>query len=189
MLGRLLQRLEQRVEGRGREHVDLVHHEDAVLARRGRVAHRLDELAHVVHAGAAGRVDLAHVRRRPGGDLLARRALGAGLVRGALVAVEAAGQDAGQRGLADAARSGEQQGVRDPAGADRVAQRGRDVGLTRHLVEAARPPFSCQDFVAQQGVVRRVGASRIAGHPRPQLQARYRCFLPDLTGFKANPLR
>ena len=74
---RLLERLEQRVEGRRREHVHLVDDEDAVLAGRGRVADRRDQLAHVVDAGAARGVDLLHVgracRRRSRGTASTRR--------------------------------------------------------------------------------------------------------------------
>ena len=50
---------------------------------------------------------------------------------GPLLAVERLGQDARRGGLADAAHAGEEEGVRDAAGADGVAQRARDVFLNK----------------------------------------------------------
>ena len=122
-----------------REHVHLVDDEDAVLAGRGGVADGLDQLAHVVDAGAARGVDLLHVGRGA-----ARRSRGTaahspqGVVRRALLAVQAAREDAREGGLADAARARQQDRVGHARRADRVAQRRRDVRLARHLVEALR---------------------------------------------------
>jgi hypothetical protein len=115
--------------------VDLVDDEDPVLAGRRRVADRGDQLAHVVDARAARRVDLLHVGRGARADLAARVALAARRVGGAFVAVQAAREDARERGLADAARAREQDRVRHAPGADRVAQRRRDVGLAADVVE------------------------------------------------------
>jgi hypothetical protein len=61
VLRRLFQRLQQRIEGLPRQHVDFVDDVDLV-ARLGRpVAHLLDDLAHVVDAGPGGRVHLDDV--------------------------------------------------------------------------------------------------------------------------------
>ena len=52
VLGRLFQRLEQGVEGRRGQHVDLVDDIDLVVAADRRVAHAVDDLfAHVIDAG------------------------------------------------------------------------------------------------------------------------------------------
>ena len=60
---RLLERLEQRVERRRREHVDLVDDIDLVLAaHRGKVDGVDDLLAHVVHAGTACGIELVDIR-------------------------------------------------------------------------------------------------------------------------------
>ncbi len=111
----LLEGLQQRVERRRREHVDFVDDEDPVAAGRRGVADRLDDLAHVVDAGAARGVDLLDVGRAALGDLDAGRADAAGRVRRALLAVQAAGDEAGEGRLADAARAGEQDRVGDAA--------------------------------------------------------------------------
>ena len=59
----------------------------------------------------------------------------------------AARQDAGGRGLADAARAGEDERLRDAAGRDRVAQRLRDAALADDVIEPLRTPFAGEDLV------------------------------------------
>ncbi len=178
-----------------------------------RVADRLDQLAHVVDRGAARRVDLLHVRRGAAGDLDARGADAAGRRGRALLAVEAARQDARDGGLADAARTAEQHRVRDAAHRDRIAQRGGDVLLAAHFGEALGSPFSRENLVAQCGgtlagagtslMVLRSASPRCArrrtgacGAPRqdrraphPPLVRRCRCSLPGLTGFTKHRAR
>ena len=61
MLGRLLQRLEQAVEGLLREHVHLVDDVDLVAGGVRLVVGAVDQLADVVDAGVGGRVHLDHV--------------------------------------------------------------------------------------------------------------------------------
>ena len=115
---RFLDRLQQRVERRRRELMHFVDDEDLVA-----VAHRSnrqpgdDHLADVVDAGVAGRVDLEHVDVAPLRDLDAGIALTAGIGRRPLHAVQRRGEDARRGGLAAAARSGEHEGLRDPAAA------------------------------------------------------------------------
>ncbi len=62
---RLLQRLQQPVEGRFRQHVDLVDDIDLVARRDRRIAHRLNDLADVVDACVAGGIHLDHVDMPP----------------------------------------------------------------------------------------------------------------------------
>ena len=61
MRRRFFQRLEQRVEGALREHVHFVDDVDLVARLNGRIAHAVDDLAHVVDAGVGGGVHLDHV--------------------------------------------------------------------------------------------------------------------------------
>ena len=65
MRRRLFQRLEQRVERLLRQHVHFVDDVDLVARRHRAIAHALDELAHVVDAGAA-RPRPSRSRRRGG---------------------------------------------------------------------------------------------------------------------------
>ena len=68
---RLLERLQQRVEGVRREHVHLVD-EVHLVATAGRgVLHVIEQLARVVDLGARGRIDLDQVDEAAGVDLAA----------------------------------------------------------------------------------------------------------------------
>ena len=136
MRRRLLERLQQRVEGVRREHVHFVDQVDLVAAARRRVLHVVEQLARVVDLGARGRVDLEQVDEAAGVDVAAGAALAAGRRRDALLAVERLGEDARDRRLADAARAGEQERVVDAARVERVGQRAADVVLADELVEA-----------------------------------------------------
>ena len=82
--GRLLERLEQRVERRPREHVHLVDDVDLVAVALRQVLRVLANLAHVLDAVVGRAVDLRHVDRGAGGDLGARLADAAGVGGGAL---------------------------------------------------------------------------------------------------------
>ena len=147
-LGRLLERLQQRVERRRREHVDLVDVEDAELALDRRVLDLgEDALVDVLDLVVRGAVDLDHVERRAAGDGPAGGALPAGVRGGAVLAVEGLGEDAGEGGLAGAAGAGEEVGLRDAALLDRGAQRADDVVLPDDLLEGLRAPFAGDDFV------------------------------------------
>jgi hypothetical protein len=92
--------------------VRLVDHEDLEAADARLVGGALDEVADLVDAAVAGRIELDVVDVAVGVDLAARLALAAGLGGDAARAigtgaVQALGQDAADGGLADAARAGE----------------------------------------------------------------------------------
>ena len=146
--GRLLERLEQRVERRSREHVDLVDDVDLVAPAGGREAHAADDLlADVVHARARCGVELVDVGVAPLGDLDAVLARAVGLAGGALLAVERLGEQARGRGLAGAARTGEQVRVGDRPVGDGVAQRALDVLLADDVVEGLRAVLPVQGLM------------------------------------------
>ncbi len=143
---RLLDDLEQRVEPLRGHHVRLVEDEHLVPVARGREGRSLAQVTRVVHAVVAGRVDLDHVEaaRAAAAQLDARVARAAGLRRGPLGTVQAAGQDAGGRRLATAARAGEQVGMGDPVRPQGLGQRLGDVLLTDHLGERLGPVAAVQ---------------------------------------------
>ena len=84
---RLLERLQQRVEGRRRQHVDLVHQIDLVAAL-WRVLDRLAEAPDVVDRVVRGAVDLDEIGAVPARDLAAGAAGAAGGGGGPVHAVE-----------------------------------------------------------------------------------------------------
>jgi len=144
---RLLERLEQRVERLGGQHMDFIDDEDLVPVAGGGVLDVLAQLADLPDAAVGGRVDLQNVDGVALGDL---QAGGAGVARvgsGALVAVERLGQDAGRGCLADAPRAREQVGVGDPTEADGVLQGAGDGLLAHHLLELLGAPFAGDDLV------------------------------------------
>ena len=78
---------------------------------------------------------------RPFGDLDAGVADAARIGGRALHAVQRPRQDARRRRLADAARAGEHERLRQPSARERVAQRARDRLLPDDVVELLRPPL------------------------------------------------
>ena len=143
---RLLERLQQRVGRRRREHVDLVDDVDLLAARRaeGGPGH---QVAHGVDAVVGGGVELVDVERRAPGDLHARRADTARLAVVEVGAVEGLGQDAGRRGLAGAPGAAEQVGVGHPAVPHGVAQGQDHVVLAAHLGERRRTEAPVEGLV------------------------------------------
>ncbi len=146
---RLLEGLEQGVEGGGREHVALVDHVDLPAGLNGGKARAFDQLTDVVHPGVGGGVDLDHIEGRAAGDGAAQLAAAAGFGGGAACgqAVQRAGQDPGARGLAGAAGAAEQIGGGDPARAQGVAQGRGDRLLAHQLVKALGAVFVVQGLV------------------------------------------
>ena len=135
--GRLLQRLQQGVRRRRREHVDLVDDVD-LLAARGPEGGPGHQVPHGLHPVVGGGVELVDVERGALGDLHAGGAHPARLAVAQVGAVEGLGQDPGRRGLAGPPGPAEQVGVGHPAVADRVAEGEDDVVLAPHLGEGGR---------------------------------------------------
>jgi hypothetical protein len=144
--GRLFDELEQGVEALRRDHVGLIDDVDLVaIAHRG-VERPFAQVAGVINATVAGRIDLDHVdgARTVRSEFDARVAYPAGRGRRALDAVQRARKDACAGGLAAAARAGEEVGVVDAPGRQRLRKRGRDVVLTDDLSESGRPVAAVQ---------------------------------------------
>ena len=143
MRRRLLDRLEERIEGLGRETVDFVDDENLVAVADRRDAQAGDDdVANLVDLCVGGGVDLEHVHVTALSNLDARVAHAARIGRGSLDAVQPARQDAGGRGLPDTARAGEDKRLRDALGGDRVAQRLRDAALADDVIEPLRAPLA-----------------------------------------------
>ena len=109
-----------------------------------------DDVADLVDLRVGRGVDLEHVHVAALRNLDAGVADAARIGGRALLAVQAARQDARGGRLADAARAGEDEGLRDALGGNRVAQRLRDAALADHVVESLRPPLAGEDLVGTQ---------------------------------------
>ena len=131
-----------------RQLVDFVDDEDLVA-----VAHRHDaeagddHFADVVDAGVRGGVDFEHVDVAPFGNLDAGVAVAARIGGRPLDAAQRPRQNPRRRRLADAARPGEHERLRQPPARERVAQRPRHRLLSDDVVELLRPPFPRDDLV------------------------------------------
>ena len=107
-LGRFLDELEQGVETLRRHHVRLVDDVDLVPVPTPGRRRPVPQVARVVDAAVAGRVDLDHVdraRRRSGPARRTSRIRRTASAVGPLDAIQRAGQDAGAGGLAAASRT------------------------------------------------------------------------------------
>ncbi len=140
---------------------------DLVARLHGRIAHPVQELAHLVDLGAGGGVEFQHVHVPAFDDGAAVLALGrqvdAGLVHLVGLIVQGPRQQAGGGGLADPAHAGEHEGVGDAAGSEGVLQ-GADHGLLAdQVLEGARAVLARQHDVGVAGRRRRSVAEHVQG--------------------------
>ena len=135
---RLLEGLEEGVEGGLAEHVHLVDDIDLVSPHLRRNAHLLDERADVVDGVVRGRVELVDVERALLVERSTRFARVAGLALGGEVhAIDGLGEDACAGRLADAAWAAEEVGVSQFIVLDRVLERCGQCGLPHDAVECS----------------------------------------------------
>ena len=145
---RLLQRLEQCVEGMRREHVHFVDQVHLVAPARRRILNVVEQLARVVDLGARGRVDLEQIDEPARVDIATGAAFAAGCRGHASLAIERLREDARDRRLAHTARAREQERMVDAARVERVRERASDMILSDELIEFARSPFAGKNEVA-----------------------------------------
>ena len=137
--GRLLEGLEEGIEGRLREHMDLVYDEDriaACLRRNLDLLHQgLDILDTIVGSGVklVDAVGAAFLERQAGLAFAARLHI---LPR--VGAVDGLGEESRRAGLADATRAAKQIGVRQLPPEDGISQGAGDIILTDKGLERVR---------------------------------------------------
>ena len=148
---RLFERLEQGVEGADRQHVDFVDDVDLEAAAAGPILHVAAQVADLFDAVVAGAVDFEDVDILAGGDAATGVADAAGFRCRAVDAVEGLGEDAGGRGLADAARAGEEVGVGDAVAFQGVREGLGGGFLADEVGEGLRTVASGEDGVAGRG--------------------------------------
>jgi hypothetical protein len=153
VLWRLLEGLQHGVEGVPGEHVHFVDHIDLV-APLDRGIHRLvQQRRHVVHATVRGRIHLHVIGKTIRVDGGTGRALVAGCSGDPDLAVQGLGQDAGDGGLADTARAGEQVGVVQAPGLQGMGQRTDNVLLPDERLETARAPLAGKYLISHGGIL------------------------------------
>ena len=140
---RLFERLEECVEGRLREHVDLVDDEHAVAPFGRRNLHLVDEFADIVDGVVGCGVELKDVERTVLVECAAGVALVAGVALGGRVlAVDRFGENTRAGGLAYTTATAEEVGMGQAVGSDGVAERGREGLLADHAREGGRSVFT-----------------------------------------------
>ncbi len=168
---RLLQRLQKRVPRLVRQHVDFVDDVDLEAVARGAERDPFLELSHLVDAVVRGAVDLLHVDVVAGGDLFARRAhltrdrRRPGRFAVGADAIEALGEEARARRLADAADPREEERVGDAVGRDGVGERPGDVLLAGKILERLRAVFAGEDEVTHSAEIAEARSERERRRP------------------------
>ena len=158
MFGRLLERLQQRVEGVSGQHVHFVDDVHLVARHHRAVAHAVDQFADVVDAGAACRVHLDDVDMPIRGDGLALVADPAGLWRDAARAVrpdaiERARDNPRGRGFSDPAHARQHIGMGETAALDRIGEGPDERVLANQLGKSAGSVFA-GEYAVRGGAVR-----------------------------------
>ena len=159
VLGWLFQRLEHGVEGRVREHVHFVDHEDLEASLHRLVDGLLQQALHLVHPAVGGGVQLGVIGKAAAVDFGTGRTDAAGRCRDAALAigalaVERLGQNARDRGLAHAARAGEQIGMVQALLRQGIGERLNDMLLPHHFREIAGAVFAGQHKIRHPAILR-----------------------------------
>ena len=152
VLRRLLEGLEQAVEGLPREHVHLVDDVDLLAASLRRDADGLAQVADVFDLVVRGGIDLEDAEAAAFLEVLARRTLaarfgGVGAVFGRRGAVDGFGQDAGRRRLTNTTRAAEEIGMGQPVEPERILEGLGHVLLRDQFMKQIRAVFARGDEV------------------------------------------
>ena len=184
---RLLQRLEQGVEGPSGQHVYLVDDIHPVFGHRRGEVDLLAQIPDVVHPVVGRGVDFHHIHDGAAVDALADVALVAGVAIHGMEAVDRLGHNLGAGGLARPAGPGEQIRVGQTAGLQFVFEGRRDVVLPIHVGERLGPPFAVQHLIHKAASLRsnKTACSRVIRTDRlPAAPGSYRLMLlgspPDM---------
>ena len=154
MGGGLFEGFQEGVEGRRREHVDLVDDEHGVASHLGDDAHLLDERADVLHGVVRRGVEFVDVERTPLVERAARFALVARFGAVGRETVDGLGEDPRAGGFPDAAGPAEEIGVSQLSALDGILERGGDMFLPDDRTEGRGAVFACADDEITHGVAK-----------------------------------
>ena len=143
---RFLQRLEEGVGSGVGEHMGFVYDVDLAAALHRGEIHLVADVAYLVYAPVAGRVQFDDVHEAAVVDGLADGAGVAGVPVLEVEAVGGLGDDAGGGGLAAPTRPAEKIGMGNPPQPHRLAQSGGNMFLPGQLAEAGGTPLAIVDL-------------------------------------------
>ena len=158
VLRRLFQRFQKRVERRRREHVDFVDDVDLVTRARRRIAHAVVDLAHIVDAGVGSGVHFQHIHVPAFHDRLTMHAELRHMDRRPLhrsirqFVVQGTRQNPRRGGFADTADAGQDPGLRNAPGLERVRDGAHHRLLADQILETCGPVFPRQDAIGLAGL-------------------------------------
>ena len=168
MLRRLLDDLEQGVEGRRREHMDLVDDVDPLLDLRRGIDGVVPQCADVVDAVVGGGVDLKDVHAGALLDAAAGGAVVAGVAVDGVLAVDGPRQNLGAGGLTGTPGAGEQIGMAQPPRGHLGLEGLGDALLAHDLVKGPGPVFPIQRLIHGASPLPAILANlRIFGKAKP----------------------
>jgi hypothetical protein len=139
---RLFQRLQHRIERIARQHVHFVDDVHLEAPAGWRIQRVLQQFAHIVDLRIRSGVEFDQVDKAAAVDFSAGAAFAAGRICDAVFAIQGFGNNARQRGLAHAARAGEQVGVMQTLLLQGVAQRTDDMLLSDQFGEKFGTPLA-----------------------------------------------
>ena len=180
-LGRLFNRLQQRVECFVGNLVRFVDDENFVAIARRLIPHVFAQFAHLIDAAIRRRIDFDYVHSPARRNFHAARAHAARLIGRTLLAVQAQRHNTRRRRLPRPALPGKNIAVRNTVLRNRIPQRGLDVVLIQDIVKRLRPVFSCDDLIHG-------GTGELCqapGNPRHTGKATTVASFRDLAGFAA----
>ena len=177
--GRLLQRLEQGVEGRCGEHVYFVDDIYLIIAGAGGVGGFVPQVADIVHTVVGGGVHLHHVQNAAVVDAAADLAFAAGVALLGAETVDRLGKDFGAGGFAGAPDAGEQIGVAHPPGGDLMLQRGHHGPLAHHILKPLGPPLAIERTVHRSNLPPTKKSGSAAGVSPALRNSAYGCRLAE----------
>ena len=147
MLRRLLQNLQQGVEGRGGEHMHLVDNVHTLFQHRRGIHRLLPKGSNIVHTIVAGGIQLGDVQELARINAPAGLALVAGSAVQRVQAVDGLGQDPGTGGFSGTPGAGEKVGVAGAALSHLALKCIGDVLLTDYLGKGDGPPLAVECLI------------------------------------------
>ena len=132
--------------------MNFVNQVDLEAASCRRVLNVIKELSGIFNTGTGCCIDFNQVNEAAFCNFTARRALAAGSCADALLAVEAFGQNPGNRRFTNTAGAGKQVRMMETPFIQRIDERAQNVLLPDHFIKETRTPFSRKYLITHENL-------------------------------------
>ena len=146
--GRLLQGLEEGVEGLVGKHMDLIDDVDLIVSLGGCILALFPKEAHVLDAVVGSTVDFDDIHAGAVHDGAGDLGIVVGIRGRAALGIEGFGEEPGGGGLSGSPRTDKEKGMSDPLVFDGIGQGPDDMVLPDQLIELLGAPTSGNDLVS-----------------------------------------